>query len=311
MNIFVKSFIVVLALNFLNGCVTGQAFSKMGRQGDTITLAVGSPDGMTKSNTVVQFISDIDSSTYDLPIRSLIRIRPDNTSYTSLFDGLFIANIEKFSSHSAWLSVLVIDLPNGMTVGNGKVHVTTAGTYGIGNGVNTETIDLEIIEGQGSAATFDYFNGVTTGTTLSGDLSLLEPLPQVVVRPPLRENWLYVFTQFAAVEIKINVPMQTLGGDSVSLNNVRVVQDNMTYSNLASQTQMYWSKNGDDIFVVFISPIGTMSYFEPRFSVVLNIGNEFVSVPGPLITSITHYDVNGTVILAEAPLVSDYSISIE
>ena len=311
MNIFVKSFIVVLALNFLNGCVTGQAFSKMGRQGDTITLAVGSPDGMTKSNTVVQFISDIDSSTYDLPIRSLIRIRPDNTSYTALFDGQFLANIEKFSSHSAWLSVLVIDLPNGMTVGNGKVYVTTAGTYGIGNGVNTETIDLEIIEGQGSAATFDYFNGVSTGVTLSGDLFLLEPLTQVVVRPPLRENWLYISTQFAAVEIKVNVPMQTLGGDNVSLNNVRVVHDDMTYSNLASQTQMYWSKNGDDIFVVFISPIGTMSYFEPRFSVVLNIGNEFVSVPGPLITSITHYDVNGNVILAEAPLVSDYSISIE
>ena len=311
MNILIKFAVIVLTLNFISGCVSSNAFSKMARNNDTIILAVGSPDGMTKANTTVQFVSDVDGTTNDLSIRSLIRIRPDNTSYTATFDQPFIGNIEKSSSHSAWLSILVIDLPGGMTVGDGKVHVTTAGTYGLGYGVNTETIALEIIEGQGSAASFDYFNGISSGTTISGNLFLLEPLPQVVVRPPLKENWSYLYTEFAAVEIKINVPMQKITGAAVALDDIRVVQDDMTVSNLASQTQMHWSKNGDDITVIFISPTGNMLFFQPRFSVVLDIGNEFITVPGPSITSITHYDINGDEVLAEAPLVGDYSIGVE
>ena len=311
MNILLKITAIILTLNFISGCVSSQAFSKMARQGDTITLAVGSPDGMTKSNTTVQFVSDTDASVYDLTIRSMLRIRPDNTSYSATFDAPFIGNIEKSSSHSAWLSILVIDLPNGMTVGDGKVHVTTAGSYGLGNGVNTETIVLEIVAGQGSPASFDYFNGISTGTTRSGDLSLLEPMPQVVVRPPLKNDIAFPNKKFAAIELKITVPMKKIGGGVVSLDDVRVVQDDLYVSNLSSQTQMFWSKNGDDITVMFISSTGDMLHFQPRFSVVLDVGNEFIATPGPLINSITHYDINGAVILAEAPMASDYSISIE
>ena len=69
----------------MQGCVAVQTFPTAARAGDTLTLAVGSPDGMTKTNTSVQFVSG--SYTTALPIRAIIRLKPDNTSYGAKCSG--------------------------------------------------------------------------------------------------------------------------------------------------------------------------------------------------------------------------------
>jgi len=173
---FVRAYALLLFLTMLvlQGCVSVQSFPNVARSSDTITLAVGSPDNMTKSNTTAEYVSDSDPSTHiNLPIRSIIKIRPDNTSFLANFH--FAASfIAPNSSHSPWLSVIAIDLPSNLPVGPGVVNITTGGTYGIGADVNSVPIAMEIVEGTGSASTFTYDAGF--GSQTPGDLSLLEPL---------------------------------------------------------------------------------------------------------------------------------------
>lgn len=109
----------------------------------------------------------------------------------------------------------------------------------------------------------------------------------------------------------MNVPTQITGGGDISPYNLRVIQDDMYMANSRTQTQMNWSRSGDDITVNFVSPTGTMKFYQARFSALLKPGNEFIQTPGPSLTSITFFDVNGIVVTAGAPSLSDFSIAIE
>jgi hypothetical protein len=297
------SFFTVFIAFFLQGCVATQSFPTVARGGDTITLAVGSPDGMTKANTTAQFISDVDSSTIVLPIRSIIRLRPDQTSQTALFDGLVDAQ-DNYTVHSQWLTVLVIDLPEGLTIGAGHIDINTSATYGtLPVGVNDIPVSIEIIEGTGVSNDFNYNNNF--GGVGAGNLSALEPLPQAVFRTP---NLAWTQVLFAAAEVKINLPL-----GSVPTSDIRVVADDFYTKNAQDQVQMNWSRNGDEITVNFISPIATMEPLQLRFSVVLSPGNTFVTAPGPGVVSVKLYDISGeqTEIFSNVPDENLFTIGIE
>lgn len=295
-------FIFFISL-ILHGCVATQSFPNIARGGDTITLAVGSPDGMTKTNTTAQFISDVDDSVFNLPIRSVIRLRPDQTSKIALFDD-FVNAEDDYTGHAQWLSVIVIDLPEGLTVGAGHINVNSAASYGdFPLGVNDVPVAIEIIEGTGTRNEFTYNNNF--GGEGSGDLSSLEALPQVVLRPP---NIGSTPVYFAAAEIKVNVPM-----DSVPERDVRVVADDFYTKNPQDQVQMSWVRSGDDISVYFVSSNGQMEPLQLRFSVVLRPGNTFIADPGPTVVSVKLYDVNGeaTEIFDNVPDKNFFTIGIE
>ena len=122
-------YLFILLAFLLQGCVATQSFPTVARGGDTITLAVGSPDGMNKSNTTAQFVSDVDASETPLSIRSIIRLRPDNTSNLALFDS-FVNAEDYYTAHSQWLTVIVIDLPEALTIGGGQVEINSSASYG-------------------------------------------------------------------------------------------------------------------------------------------------------------------------------------
>jgi len=295
-------YLLVLILFVLQGCVATQSFPTVARGGDTITLAVGSPDGMTKSNTTAQFVSDVDGLETSLSIRSIIRLRPDNTSNLALFNA-FVNAEDNYTGHSQWLTVIVIDLPVGLTVGAGVVNVSSAASYGtFPVGVNDVPISIEILEGTGVPNDFSYNNNF--GGVGPGDLESLEPLPQAILRPPHMAS---TFT-FAAAEIKVKIPL-----GSVPNRALRVVADDFYTKNHQDQVQMNWSRDGDIFTVNFISPAATMEAKQLRFSIVLRPGNEFVTDPGPSIVSIKLYDVNGesTEIFDGVPDVDFFTIGIE
>jgi len=299
-----KRFVFTIFIAFLlQGCVATQSFPTVARGGDTITLAVGSPDGMTKANTTAQFVSDVDASTIALPIRSIVRLRPDQTSYTALFDD-FVNAEDDYTGHAQWLTVIVIDLPEGLTVGTGHIDINSSSSYEtFPVGVNDIPVSIEIIEGTGVRNEFTYNNNF--GGVGPGDISKLETLPQVVLRPP---NLGSTQVNFAAAEIKVNVPM-----DSVPTRDIRVVSDDFYTKNPQDQVQMNWSRNGDELTVNFVSPTATMEPLQLRFSVVLRPGNTFVTDPGPSVVSIKLYDINGdpTKIFDNVPDVDFFTIGIE
>ncbi len=294
--------LIVFIVFILQGCVATQSFPTAARGGDTITLAVGSPDGMKKSNTSAKFVSDVDGSTVTLSIRSIIRLRPDQTSNLALFDS-FVNAEDYYTGHSQWLSVIVIDLPEGLTVGSGEININSSASYGaFPVGINDVPVSIEIIEGTGTRNEFTYNNNF--GDVGPGDLASLEALPQVVVRPP---NLASAFN-FAAAEIKVNIPLGPIPNRAI-----RVVADDFYTKNYQDQVQMNWTREGDDFTVNFISPSATMEPKQLRFSIVLRPGNTFVTDPEPSVVSIKLYDVDGetTEIFNNVPDVDFFNIAVE
>jgi len=308
-NYFIALFVFLLVLQ---GCVAVQSFPTVARAGDTVTLAVGSPDGMTKANTTAQYVPNSDSANpINLPIRAIVRIRPDNTSFVGTFH--FSASyISANESHSPWLSIIILDLPSGLPVGAGKVNVTTSAVFNFVTNVNEIPISLEIIDGVGVRNPFSYMSNFGQS---GGDLTYVEPMKQLVVRTPkVPFNSPFYNNRYGAVEIKLNAVIQRFGGGSgvVSDFYFRVVQDDMYMANAKSQTNMNWSRTGDEFTVNFTSPVG-MGFFEPRFSIVANTlnGYEVAASPLPSLTSVTYYDLNGNVVLTDSPTVSDFTIDLE
>ena len=300
---------LVLALVgiLLQGCVAVQTFPTVARSGDTITLAVGSPDGMTKANTTATFVSPDLANPVNLPIRSIIKLRADNTSFVGTFDAM-TSYLSSQSSHAPWLTIIVIDLPTGLPVGAANINVTTLGQYNVGANVNSVPIGIEILSGTGSPNPFNY-TSYGTGSE-AGDLTDLESLPQVVVKPPLVSA--YGGATFVGAVIKVTAPSHIKStGLQIPDGYIRVIADDMSNQNSDKQLQMFWTRSGDDYTVNFVSNGGT-SYAQTRFSIVLYPSPDYEFVPGstPMITSITYYDANGNAI-SGLPLPSDYSVMRE
>ena len=100
------------------GCTAVKTFPNAARPGETVSLAVGSPDNLTISTiNNVQFVSDAaPGSPVDITanVRSVFRLYADKTSriYTDgSSSGTGTGEIVRTSAHEPWISVVVIDMP--------------------------------------------------------------------------------------------------------------------------------------------------------------------------------------------------------
>ena len=201
------------------GCTALETFPQAARAGDTVALAVGSAEGMSRANTTASFESDaMPGEFYDLTpgIRGIFRLYADETS--SIYDNASNAyHIVKTSGHEPWLTVMAVDLPHGLPLGTGKIHITTTATYPtIGSDINDFPINLEILPGTGVASDLLYEFGVKSSQP--GDLTIPESLPhaQVIPEYPEATNW----PLYGAIEMKLHVPTSASTG-------VRLVADNL------------------------------------------------------------------------------------
>jgi hypothetical protein len=301
-------------MTILNGCVAIQPFPNYARSGDTITLAVGSQDGMTRINTQAWFTSDASpANEIDITqnIRSIFKLYADRTSQMYSPDhGNADINF-RYLHHEQWQTVIALDMPQGLPVGPGTVRVETAasqpqpletGIFGPYPDVNTVSIRVEILPGIGSSNPLQY--KTTYGGTLNGSYTDLQPARQALVKPPVEDpqsNWT---TTYGAIELKVNLPMADVNTGTLTENNLRVVtQEVSNYTR--SKLQTTWSLNGNVLTVLFISANGKIQYYEPRFSVVAQSADFSAT---PTLLSVSYFDVNGNV--AAGPALADYSVSL-
>ena len=318
MHIKLLMFFIVLISLLGGGCTALQTFPQVARPGDTVALAIGSPDGMNKSNTTASYIPDADpSNPIDLTsnIRSIFKLYADKTSIVyeksdpgQPWRGLFTDLITSGSGHEPWLTVMVVDLPGSMPAGTGRVEVRTTATYPplVSSHINDlETdgfrIDLEILDpvtaGVGSPNPFEYQRGQSV--TASGDLTTLEPLPHALVRPPFQFGNPQGWPDYGAVSLKV-----TLSADQpLTEQLVRLVVDDMTLRTESNRSVLSALK-GNELTVMLISPTGALKYYEPRFSIVLRSDVTFTNVP--VITQVQYYDLDGNP--AVGPSVSNYTV---
>ena len=314
-------YVLPLITTTLCGCTAYKVFPYEARGGDTITLAVGSPDNMSRANTSATFISasDPENPVNLTPnIRSIFKLYADKASHVYDTPGLFTGEIVRTSGHMPWISIIAIDLPTALPLGQSKIEISTTATYPtIGSNINdltanTQTlvdeghieppIALNILPGTGAPMEFPYEFGL--GWFYTGDLTWLEPQTNVQISPPFQTDNPSGWPTYGAVEIRLALDTDVALTDSL----YRIIADEMSFYT-KSQRSIVTGINDNELTVMFISPQGLLQYYEPRFAVVLDSGVHFSNVPYPAsISSIKYYDINGN--LASGPLSNQYSVSI-
>ena len=287
---------ITVGFSVLAGCVTVQPFPQTARAGDTITLAVGSPDDLKPANTTVTFVPD---SAPDTPINltsnvtSIFKVYPDKTSNAWMNQA---APIDSSSGHGAWMTIIALNLPSSMPAGTGKVYVSTTGAVYPNNAhaVNGVAINMEILPGTGGANPLQYLPYSWSTQPNTGKLSWLKPSPQVIVRVPQSSGYTSNVT-YGAIEVRVHAQTQDSSGLPLTDDYLAVVFDDQQ-QHLNSRVQSTWSRSGDDFLVTFLSPIGTMQSYEARFSILVWPGYGSQIVGAPTLTSVKYFDVNGNLV---------------
>ena len=133
----IKILILPLCIILLQaGCTSLQTFPVAARAGDTISLAVGSYDNMTKNNITVEFLPDgvLPGNGSALTPRAVFRLYADQTSYAYQNPTYLLSGVTGKSGHAPWLNVLVIDLPSSLNTTNtpitGQLYINRLGGTG-------------------------------------------------------------------------------------------------------------------------------------------------------------------------------------
>lgn len=291
----------ILLTVFVSGCTALQPFPNIARGGDTIALAVGSPKDMTRANTTATFISDVDASVVDITsnIRSIFKLYADQTSRVYEF-GSNTGSLVNSSSHSPWITIVAVDMPQGLTVGTGVIRLNTTATYpSIGSHINDIDIAIEVIPGTGTAHSFPYEFGI--GSQNNGDLAVLEPLPTASYGPSIPSSTCPC-PDYAAIEIKTTIPT-SLGSLYEPL--LRIIPADLTVDTGSGRNVTHGTVN-NDLTVIFTSQDGTLKYQEAQFDVVLHSATSFTALP--TITSVRYFDINGNEVSGP---VSDYNVALK
>ena len=324
MYIIYRLSIVGLMLVILASCVAVRSFPYTVRAGDTVTLAIGSLDGVNKNNITVSFYSDTDpSNPLDLTsnVRSVLRLFPDKTSEsywdeTTGFGTQTMTYINALSGHGPWLSVLVLDLPPTIQPGTGYLKIIPGqGTIypNLIKKVADVNVGLEILAiNSGSSAlgdnhSFDYTEADFSSNVIVGDLTKLEQSKQVVVRTLPTTTVSY--PSISAAEYVIDITAVDQGGNSVidllTEDDLAVVLDDQP-GYVKNQTNLSWSKLSNLVKVNIVSIRGNQNPRFIRFSIllsnlVLKSSNGYSLGNAASIVSSKYYDANGELMTGPLP----------
>ncbi len=174
--------VLLFLVTVLPGCTGIQTFGTTARAGDTVALALGWNQEISRQNLIVTITSaDYTPYTYnpgDPAIRAIINNYPDpvsnlvvgtetgqnitgqETIWGTLIDASVTGGDKDWSQ-----SIVLLDLPLGMALGTATVDISTTG------GLTIAPISIEILAGNGSAHTFSNQEGLTIS---AGHLKSLE-----------------------------------------------------------------------------------------------------------------------------------------
>jgi hypothetical protein len=210
-----------------------------------------------------------------------------------------------------WLTIVALDLPQGLPVGPATIQVQTSvqqphpvepGVWAEYPDLNGVSIRMEILPGTGAPNPLKY--KTIFGGTLSGSYASVQPQRQALIRPPAEDPQGLWTATYGAMEIRLNLPLADTSSGALTENNIRIaVQDITGFTQ--SKLQTTWSLAGNELRVLFISSSGKIKYYEPRFSIVAE-NADFTATP--TILSVNYFDVNGNAV--SGPATTNYSISL-
>lgn len=284
------------------GCSLVHTVPLAARAGDTIMVSIGSPDDVSADNITSITYTPTGGSPIIIPnaqIRSIFNVYPDKTSAAWLYSNAGL--IENESGHGPWTTVIALNLPTdgSLPVGTGSLQVNTTANYaGIVPGINGTNMALEILPGTAPSPSSFNYRGIG-GFELSSNLTELAPMRRVKFRP--------TFTGYDATNtygaVAVQIRITALGAIQDNDFNV-VVDDKIGYSQ-SRRVHNTWNRQGQNIYVYFISPTGKLQYSDIDFSIISNelqgffeagTDGSYTVANDVTVVSTIYYDINGAVV---------------
>lgn len=257
MNIYSCTSIIYLLISFLflQSCAAIATYPTSARVGDTVSVMIGGSEKASKDSISVQ-LADSNGAIWNLndlgAVRSVFNLRPDPLStglnYSSYLEKLVSWN----QAHEPVQTVLVVDIPQGVALGNASLMVNHFASDDSSGVSNPASYDIEIIPGAGSSDNFerqDFLGGV-----YPVDFSRLEKAPYAKVSFGTQGNIFigacslivdFDETVVDASEINVYVPESTVKG---SISNPGSFGEN--------QRMLYWRQNAGQLYIDVIAPQG-------------------------------------------------------
>lgn len=276
----------------LHGCFSVQPYPHKAQAGDTITLSAGAAEGMTPDNTLVHYYpSQSSEQPIELTgyIQSIFNLYPDNKSYAW-------TDVSTTATQGAYVTMIIVDLPNSMPVGSGFIKIQTDAVYQPPVSVEEIEIAFEILPGEGGPNPLLYYQETEDGVA---DLSRLMPQPRIDVKAVQDETQ---WPEYAAVEVTLYAPTrEKLNFSTVPDEDIRVVTEQSIRAKRPHH-MIDWQRNGDIITAYLINATGQMHYSDIDFSIVLSKDdNEFYDTPS--LSSIRYFDLAGNEVTGPLPTV--------
>jgi len=217
--------------------------------------------------------------------------------------------MQSFVGHGAWQNIRVVDLPVDIPNGPGHFKVTFSPEVILPNTAavqNVEDIDIgiEILAAavpEANRNNFTYYQN--PGNSLLGNLALLQPMPQVVVRYGRGEGNYFNYLSgknISAAEYKLKMPI--VNNESITNDELHVVLDERPGFNPA-QTQVSWSVANDVITVNIVFPTSfTVKEASIRYSLIVDSslnGNALDITGTPELLSHRYFDLAGLEIVPQ------------
>jgi hypothetical protein len=281
-----------------SGCSLVHVVPLAAREGDTIMIALGSPDDMDESKITSITYTPTGGSAIVIPntsIRAIFNLYPDKTSSAWLYSDAEL--IENESFHGPFTAVMALDLPVGLLpVGTGQLQVTTSANYnGIIPGINGTFMDLEILPATATSPDpSDFTYRGFGGTPLPGDLNQLTALPRLQFRPAYT-GYDDVNT-YGAVEIKIGI-----NKSGIPESDFNIIVDDKVGTKQTRNVHTVFNAKRFETTVYFISHTGELQYSDVNFSIISqDLQDQFETgvqnvATDVTINSVTWYDINGNI----------------
>lgn len=253
----------ILALCILTaftGCTAINTFPTIARPGDTVSLMIGGSENVRKNNVSASF-TDANGQVWDLQtlglVRSVFDLRSDAQAYGLHYTDHTARWFSWFYGHEPLQTILVTDLPTGVSPGKGTISISlnNIGDNSSGAG-NTFKVNMEIIPGTGKKDLFDHLNAAAGGVQ-QVDFTKLEAAPYAKVTFPVTSitgspligaaSFLIDFNELVVNpnDLNIYVPESTVRGSTL---------DPGAFGK--TQRMVYWHQDGQKLFVDIIAPQG-------------------------------------------------------
>lgn len=250
-----KAAIFLIIISIIQSCASVSTFPTIARAGDTVSIMIGGSEKANKTSisVILEDSSGLNWNLTDLGlVRSVFNLRTEGRAVGNHYSTYLESYISWENGHEPVQTVLVIDIPDGVSNGYATLNIDT-NVDDDSSGISLPyTVNVEIVPGVGSSDQFLRQSFV--GNQYDVDFSRLEPAPHAKITYGVDAA-----QKIGAVSLVVDFDETVVNPDDL---NVYVPQSNVRGDFLSNgafgdkQRMVYWRHDNQKLFLDIVAPQG-------------------------------------------------------